>query len=245
MAMKDGFDPDTPLPLFLSADETDQGIGNDEAIISLRGLVASILVAAAIATGTALLSNRVTLFADVTASPVDKSAPQPDTNQSTPIIQSAVIQSTADAEALAPTAKDAPSREISATEPVSQTRTENGEASLGEASYEALFREFQAWAAEQDARALAKPAQDAPSPVVENALAPLQPQQKQRRARSVHNTRAEIRRAQERRAYVRQQNERVQARSVQDARAQAQPIQNEPPSFLDSLNPFAASPPQR
>ena len=245
MATEDGFDSSDPLPLFLSADESDQSIGNDEAVISLRGLMACILVAAAIATGIALLSNRVTLFAGVTASPVDKSAPQPDTDQSTPIIQSAVIQSTTDAEALPPTAKDAPTREISASEPASQTKTENSEASSGEPSHEALFREYQAWAAEQDARALAKPAQDAPAPVVDSQ-APVLPQQKQRRARSVHNTREDIRRVQERRAYVRQKNDRIQARSVQDARAQAQPVQNaEPPSFLDSLNPFGASPPQR
>lgn len=195
MATEDGFDPGNPLPLFLPADESDRSIGNDEAVISLRGLMASLLVAAAIATGIALLSTRVTLFADVTASPVDKSAPQPATDQSAPIIQSAVIQSATDAEALPPSAKDAPTREISASEPASQTKTENGEASSGEKSHEALFREYQAWAAEQDARALANPVQDPPAPVVDSQ-APVQPQQKQRRARSVHNTRAEIRRVQ-------------------------------------------------
>jgi hypothetical protein len=236
MVAKDGFDSGDPLPLFLSADEPEQGIGNDKAVISLRGFTASLLVAAAIATGIAILSDQVTLFAGVTASLVDKSAPQPATDQPTPTIQSAVIQSTDAAEALPPTAKDAPTREISATETAGQTQTENSEASS-----EALFREFQAWAAEQEARALAKPVQDAPAPVVENAPAPVRPMQKHRRARSVHNARAEIRHVQEHRANV--QRRRVQARPVQDARAQTQSVQNaEPPSFLESLNPFAAWP---
>jgi len=39
MATKDGFDPGDPLPLFLSADEPDQGIGNDKPVIPLRGLM--------------------------------------------------------------------------------------------------------------------------------------------------------------------------------------------------------------
>jgi len=221
MATKD-IDPDHPLP-------------NDKAVISSRLVVASILVATATVTGISILSvgNPVTLFADATASLADKSAPQPSANQSTPIIQSVVIQSTANAEAVPPTAQDVPTREISASEPASQTKTEDSAASSSEASREALFREYQAWAAEQDARALAKPVQDDPAPVAE----------KQRRAGSVHNTRAEIRRVQERRAYVRQQNERVQARPVEDARAQAQsvlyarpPVQYaQPPSFLESL----------
>jgi len=233
MATKDGFDPDDSLPLFLSADGPEQGIGNNKAVISPRGFMASILAAAAIGIGIAILSNQVTLFADVTASPVDESAPQPGTDQSTPTIQLAVVQSTADAEALPPTAKDAPTPETSALEPVSQALAETSEASS-----EALFREFQAW----------EPVQDAPAPVVENAPTPVRPAQKQRRARSVHHARAAeiIRRVRERRANVRQQNERIQARSVQDARAQAQSVQNaEAPSFLQSLNPFAASPPQR
>jgi hypothetical protein len=237
MATEDGFNPGDPLPLFLSADEPEQGIRNDRAVISLRGLKASILAATVIAFGVAAwVGNPMTLSADVAALLGDKSAPQPVTDQSTPMIQSAVFRSTADAEALPPTAKDPPSRETSASEPVSQTQTENGEPSP-----EALFREFQAWAAEQDARALVKPAQDTPAPVVENVPALVRPVQKLRRAGSVRNARAEIRHAN-----VRRQYERVQARPVQDARVQNQSVQNsEAPSFLQSLNPFAASPSQR
>src|ERR1700739_2136183 len=93
-ATKYGFDPGDPLPLFLSADEPEQGIGNDKAVISLRGLMASVLVAAASATRSGVLSNKVTLFAGATASLLDESPPQPGTDQPTPTIQSAAIQTT-------------------------------------------------------------------------------------------------------------------------------------------------------
>jgi hypothetical protein len=264
MATKDWFDPDHPLPFFLCDGEPDllcddepeqgigndkaviplreQGIGNDRAVISLRFVLASILVATATATGISILSagNPLMLFADATASLADKSAPQPSTDQSTPIIQSVVIQSTADAAALPPTAQDVPTREINAPEPASQSNKENDEASKEE-----LFREFQAWKAEQDARNLAKPVQGDPAPVAKNASASVRPTQKHRRAQTIRNARAEmIRHERERRVNVRRQNEQVQARLVGDARAQAQSVQYaQPPSFLESLNPFGASQP--
>jgi hypothetical protein len=249
MPTKDGFNPDHPLPLFLSADEPEQqGIGKawDRAVISSRVLKASILVATATAIGIAILSvgNPVTLFADVTASLVDTSALQPGTDQSTP-----TIQSTADAQALAPIAKDAPTRDeiAAASEPAGQSQTENENS---EPSSEALYRQFQAWAAEEGTQAQVKPVQpvqDAPAQVVENAPAPVRPMQKRRRARSGQNARAEIRHVQRPQAKVqREQNARVQVRPVQDARAQDQSVQNaQVPSFLQIFDPFRASPPQR
>jgi hypothetical protein len=170
MATNDGFDPGDSSALFLSLGKPEQEIGTNRTVILLRGL----MVAAAIAICIGILSNQVTLFADVTALQVDKSPPHPGTDQSTPVIQSAVIRSATDAEALPATAKDAPSREDSTSEPGSQTETENKEA---------LFRQFQAWAAEQDARALVKPAQETPAPV--------RPMQKQRRAQPVQDARAQ------------------------------------------------------
>jgi hypothetical protein len=207
-----GFDLGRPLPL--SVDE--QGFG-DRAVISSRLLEASILVVMAAAIGVTILSvgNPVTLIADVTASVVDnKSALQPGTDQSTP-----TVQSTAAAEALPPTAKDTSTHEIAAaSELASQAKTKNSEPS----SSEALFRQFQAWAAEQDARA--KLGRDA---------------QKHRTA-----ARTEIQNSQEPRARVRQQSARVQARPLQEARAQNQPEQDDPVlSFLQILNPFRAGPP--
>src|SRR6516162_6214440 len=126
-----GFDLGRPLPL--SADE--QGFG-DGAVISSRVLEASILVAMAAAIGVTILSlgNPVALLAEV------RSAPQPGADQSMPIIQTSAIQSPADPEALSPNDKIAAA---------SQTQTATSEPS----SSEALVREFQAWAAEQDARA--------------------------------------------------------------------------------------------
>jgi hypothetical protein len=154
----------------------------------------------------------------VPPTPSAQTAPQElGPTQSTPIIQSAVIQSTADAEAWPPTAKDAATREIgAASEPASQTQTENSAPSS-----EALFRQFEAWTAEQAAPgALVKPVQDAPALVVENAPAPARPMQKQRRVRSESNARH----VQAPGANVRHQNARVQARPVQDARTQDQSL---------------------
>jgi hypothetical protein len=241
MATKDGFDPDDALPLFLSADELEPSIGGDRAVISLRFVMAGILVATATAIGVSILSvrNPVTLFADVTAS-IDSSVPQPGTDESMPAIQSAPIQSIADADAPR-IAKDAPTGEISTSEFARQTQAENGETS------EVLFKEFQAWNARQDARDAAKPLQDDPTPVAENALASVRPMHTHRRSRTVRNAPADIiRHVQKRGANVRQQNQRPQAQPVQDARAQTQPVQYaEPPSFLERLNPFGASSLQR
>jgi hypothetical protein len=226
MAAKDGFNPDDFLPIFLSdkplsladkplslADEPEQqGIGNDRAVISLRFIVASILVAAATATGISILSagNPVTLFAGTAASMADKSASQRlwdeaalpprssphSTDRSTPIIQSVVIQSTADAKALPPIVQEVPTREINAPEPAKQPQETD------EASSEALFRKFQAWNAEQDARDLAKPV------VAKNASASVRPMQKQQKARTIANAK------------------------------QTQSVQSEPLSFLRELLPF-------
>ena len=158
MAAKDDFDPSDPLLLFLSTHEPEQNFGDDRPVTLLPVILkASILVAMAIAIGVAPVENPVLLSA--TASLFDKAASPPSTDQSAPIIQSALIQSTAGAEALPPTVKNAPS----------QTRTENSGSSS-----ESLFREFQAWSAEQDARARAK----------KNAPAPVRSVEKQRRAQN-------------------------------------------------------------
>jgi len=167
MAAKDGFDADDSLLHFLSTDEPEQNFGNDRPVTLLRVILkASILVAMAIAIGVAPVENPVKISAK--ASLFDKAASPPSTDQSAPIIQSALIQSTAGAEALPPTVKNAPIR----------TRTENTGSSP-----EALFREFQAWSAEQDARTPAK-VRVAPAPVVKNAPASLRSVQKQKRAQN-------------------------------------------------------------
>src|SRR5438445_1826993 len=215
-----------PLFLFEHADEPDSEHADepdvekawDRAVISSRILKTSILVVTATAIGIAILSagNLVTLFADVTASLVDISALKPGTDRSTPAVQSTadvqpVVQSTADAQALPPTAKDAPQvnpppsddkpaardaparDEIAAaSEPAGQSQTEISEPP----SSEALFKQFQAWVAEEDARTQVgpvQPTQDAQAQPVQDAPAPVRPAQKHRRVRPVQNARAEIR----------------------------------------------------
>ena len=244
MPTKDGFNPDHPLPLFLANEPEQQGIGKawHRAVVPSRVLKASILVATATAIGIAILSvgNPVTLFADVTASLVDKSALQPGTDQSTPEIQSA-----AGAQALPLTAKDAPARDeiAAASESAGQSQTENSEPSS-----EALFRQFQAWADEKDAQAQIGPvqsgqdapaqvAENAPAQVEENARAVLRPMQKHRHVRAVQSARAELRPVQNPRKKIRrEQNARVQVPPAQGARAQDQFVQDaQSPSFLQTF----------
>jgi hypothetical protein len=251
MRIKDGFNPDHRLPRFLADEPEQQGMGKawDRAVISSRLLNASIWAAAATALGIAILSvgNPVTLFADVTASIadvkaslVDKSALQPGTDQSAP-----TIQSTADIQALSPTAKDAPPREeiAAASEPAGQSQTENSEPAS-----EGLFRQFQAWAAEKDAQVgPVQSVQDAPAQVLQNARpqvaedtrASLRPMQKHRHVRHTLNARAEMRPEHNPRKKVRrEQNSRVQDPPAQAARAQeqGQVVQNvQAPSFLQTF----------
>jgi hypothetical protein len=151
MATKDSFAPDDPFPIFLSehAEEREQpGIRKawDGAVISSRILKTGILVVSAAAIDFAIPSvgNPVALFANVTASLVDISALQPGTGQSTP-----TIQSMAGAQALPPTARDAPTHDeiTAALEPADQSQTE-----IPQPSAETLLKQFQAWAAEQETR---------------------------------------------------------------------------------------------
>src|SRR6516162_731463 len=224
---KDGYSEDHPLPLVLVDEVEQQGIGKawDGAVISSRVRKASILGATATAIFVAILwvGNPATLFVDLTASLVDKSALQPGTDQSTP-----TIQSTADARALPPTAKDAPTRDemAAATEPADQKQTENSEPAS-----DALL------ALDKDAQArvgLVQPAQDAPRQVAQNApasvtanaRASLRPMQKDRHVRPVHHARAEVRPVQNPRKKVRhEQTARAEIPPAQDARAQDQPMQ--------------------
>ena len=265
MPTKDGFSPDHPLPLVLADQIEQQGLGllRDRTVTPLRVFKTGVLVAIATATGIAALSVRdpVVLFAEVTASFADltaslvgNSGPQPGADQSTPTIQStaeapALVQSAAEAQALPPTAQalppaaqDAPTRdEIAASEPAAKDETEESEPSS-----DALFRQFQVWAAEKDAKAQdepAQPVQDAPAQavktdpaqVVENARVSHRLVQRHRHVQPVRNARAEMR-TQNRRQVRRAQNARVERRPVEDARAQVQPVQNaEAPSFLPSF----------
>jgi hypothetical protein len=237
-----GFDPTHPLPQFL-ADRAEQAIGNapDGAVPASRAFKASILIATATATGIAVLAigNPVGLLAEMSASLVGNSTPQP-----TPAIQSAadapaLVASVADAQDLPPTTNEVPTRgEIAASEPNSKDQSEKSEPPS-----ETLFRQFQAWAAEQDAQAnggSVQPVQDAPAQLVQNDPAPknirvpYRQVQKRRQVRAVvRNARAEARAQNLRRQIPRAQDARAERPPIQDVRAQDQSLQNaQQPSFL-------------
>jgi hypothetical protein len=243
MPTKDDFTPDNPLPVFVAerAEKTEQpviGKAWDGAVVSSRILKTSILVVTATAIGIAILSvgNPIALFANVTASLVDKSALQPGTDQSTPTIQSIAgtqdlpptaretppVDPGANPESAPPSddktaATDAPTRDeiAAASEPAGQSQMENSEPPS-----EALFKQFQAWAAEKDTRAKVgpvQPVQTAPAQVVQDARPEVRPMKKHRHVRAVQNARAEIRSERHPRAKVRrEQNARVQVRPVQE-----------------------------
>jgi hypothetical protein len=244
MLTQDRFDPDHSLPLFL-ADEPQpqddepqpQDIAKrwDRAAMLSRAAKLSILVVMAIAVGVAVRSvgNPVMLFADVSAPLVGKSELKPASDQSAPTIQStadaepqsnadAQPQSNADAEpqfiareTLAPTDNAPTRREFAAAAPqaAAQSQTEKNE-------HEALFRQFQAWVAEQDAQAQ----------LAENARAPLQTTQKN--SRSVQTARAEVGSVPTPRKKVR----REQNARGPNSEAQDQSIQNaQSPSLLQIL----------
>ena len=237
MATKDGFQPDRS-PIFLSeyAEKTeplDIGKTWDIAVISSRIFKMSIWAVVATAIGIAILSvgDPVALVENVAATWVEKPALQPDAGASAPAIQS--IAGTQDSPT---TTSDAPARDeiaiAAASEPADQNQT-----AIGQPPAEALLKEFEAWAAKEDSRAQVvpvQPAQAAPVQVAQDAPAQAQPKKKHRRARSVHDARAEIRTQRNHRARVREdQNARVE---VPDARAQEQSVQNaQTPSLLQSL----------
>ena len=231
MATKDS------VPLFLSnhAEESEQpeiGKAWDTAVISSRILKASILGATAAAIVFAILSvgNPVLLFANAAAFLVATSAPQDSTDHSTPI-----IHSTAGAQALPPTASEAPTGDETAATvgTADQKQTE-----IRQPPAETLLSQFQAWAANEDARAKVRPVQpvqDAQSQPVQDARPQIRPVQRHRQLRRVQDARAEIRAEKNLRAKVRRKHyARVQVRPVQDAQAQQQPVP-QAPSFLQSI----------
>jgi hypothetical protein len=239
MPTKDGFTQDYPLPVFLSecADEPEQpgiDIAWDRAVISSRILKTSILVVTATAIAILWVGNPAALFANVTASLVDISAFQ---DQSTP-----TIQSTAGAEALPRTARDAPpvnpgatpesappsddktsardaptrDKIAAAVKPADQSQTE-----ISEPPAEALLKKFQAWAADEDAQALVvQPVQNARAQV--GSVQPVQDAQEQ----VVQNVPALVRPRQQQRHIRRAQNARAEIQPERHSRAKVRRKQN-------------------
>ena len=246
MATEDGFQPNRSLILLPGpAEEIEQpDIWRtwDIATIASRILRTSIVAATFTAIAIAILTigNPVALVANLTDWWVDKPALQPEAEPPAPTIQS--IASTQDSP---PATTDAPPRDeiAAAVEPADQGRTEVGrsqpevgqsQAEVGQPVTEALFKQFQAWVAEEEIRAQAGRAQSAPVQVMQEAPAQVRPVKKQRRARSVQNARAEIQPQRNQRARLREEQD---ARGqVPDPRAQEQSVQNsQQPSLLQSL----------
>ena len=212
MATKDGR-PDGLIPHFLSdhAEEPEQpGIGKawDRAVISPRILKTSILfvTAAPIFFGGLLVENPTVLFANATASLAGTLAPLDGTGQSMP-----TIQSTAGAQALPPTARDASTGDkiAAAFETAVQSQTEDGQPPA-----EALLKQFQAWAADEETR--------------DEITGAFEPADQSQSEISQPPAEALLRQFQ---AWAAEEDARVQVRPVQDAQvqvhdAQAQEVQN-------------------
>lgn len=254
MPINEGFHPAHPLPLVLDDQIEQQEIGyaRDGAVVSSRILKAGVLIVAMTATGIAVLAmgDPVTLYADVTAAFVGNSAVQPDTDQSLPKIQAiaaapVLVQSAADPQALPPAAKDVPARdEIAVSESAGKDQTEKSMPTS-----EALFMQFQAWAAEQDAQAnvrppvqdaAVEPVQDAPTQIVKraegNGPAANQLIQKRRPISRVYNARAEKRTEIVRKKRARRASAARVEQSPVDARAPVQSVQDaQASSFLPTL----------
>lgn len=145
--MKDRFPPNDRIPLFLSdpAEEREQsGIGKAVSSDIFRKVVfvfaAAAVVFAAIAAADLIISE------SVTASEVNTPAPQDRSGHSMP-----AIQSTASADALPRTAQD--DELLTAFKSALESKTEVDQPKAG-----APLDGFQAWAAEEDAQAQARPA---------------------------------------------------------------------------------------
>jgi hypothetical protein len=247
---------ETGEPDIANADigKADIGRAWDIELISSRILRTCILAATVPAVGIAVLSieNPASLVANLTDWASDKPALQADADPPASTIQSIAISGTQDLPAA--TTTDTPTREeiaaaaepaaqsqpaeqsqpVQQNQPAQQSQPAEQKAEIGEPVTEALFKQFQVWAAEEEARAQAVPAQSAPVPVVQDAPAR---SVKKRRVRSVQNARAEVRP---------HRNHRPKAREEQDTRGQVPPsadprlqdpsAQNaQPPSLLRSL----------
>jgi hypothetical protein len=233
------------IPLFLSdhTEEPEQpGIWKawDRAAISSRILKTILVVTTApIVFAILLMGNPLVLFSNVTPSLVATSAPQDGTGQSTPI-----IQSTEGAQALPPTASPTGDEIAAAFKTANQSQTE-----ISQPSAEALLKQFQAWAAEEETRdeitGAIEPADQSQTEIRQppaeallkqfqawaaekDARAEVRPVKNAREhVRSEHNVRAKVRRVHNARVHVRpMKNARAKVLKEQNSKAQDRSVQN-------------------
>jgi hypothetical protein len=146
--IKDRFPPNDPIPLFLSGPREETELSGVRKVVSSKVFRKAALVFAAVAIVFAVVSvwNAI-LFASVTASQVSPPAPRDVSGHSTP-----AIQSTASAEAV-------PGSQLGDELAAAFKSALESKAEADRARAEALFNQFQAWAAEEDAQALPGPQQ--------------------------------------------------------------------------------------
>jgi len=245
MAMKDGL-PLGPSDHGERSEQPDTGTAWDDPVISPWILKVSILglTAAAIFFAIAAVEDPRVLMAKTTAFLTASSAPQDDTREATPIVQSA-----AEAPALPPTASEAPGHEEMAAPFKAADQGQDADQSqtdIRQTPTATLLAQFQAWAASKDASAETSPAQPlAVQPVPDAQADPVQDARAQpvqdAQTRPVQEARAEIRHAREHRSIRRakiaraeipaKQHHRVKLRREQDARVQGARAQVRPAQY--------------
>jgi hypothetical protein len=143
MPAKNDIDADPRLPCFLADKPEQQSVDKvyQTAVISSRVLKASIGAIAATAIGIAILAlgNPFTLVAEVSASLLHQSAPQPVTDKFTPEHSIAAAQASQLSE------QDRPTQDESSE----AARSLTGNSEVGS---QTLLRHFQVWAADRDAQ---------------------------------------------------------------------------------------------
>jgi hypothetical protein len=146
--IKDRFPPSDPIPLFLSGPVEKTELSGVRKVVSSAVFRKAALVFAAVAIVFAVVSvGNAILFASVTASQASPPAPLEGSGLSTP-----AIQSTASAEAV-------PGSQLGDELAAAFKSALESKAEADRARAEALFNQFQAWAAEEDAQALPGPQQ--------------------------------------------------------------------------------------
>jgi hypothetical protein len=162
--VKDRFPPSDRSPLFLSGPDEETERSGVRKVVSSEVFRKAALVFAAVAIVFAVVSvGNAILFASVTASQVSTPALRDGSGHSTP-----AIQSTASAEAVpeTPPGDNLAAAFMSALE---------SKAEVDQPRAEALFNQFQAWAAEEDTQAPARPSQpvqDVRTDIVKNPPLP-------------------------------------------------------------------------
>jgi hypothetical protein len=172
--MEDQFTSEDLLPLVLSGHTYER-----EERGTLLLLNASILILVVSLVGMVILlsfGNPKKVFEDIEASLTDILALQPDTVHSTPTIQSTADAKVFHTKALPSTESGSPARVGIAADTAGQSQ-----ADISAAPPEALLKQFQGWAAKEDARAqieTVRPVQDARAKALRDAQARFVPSRK-------------------------------------------------------------------